>query len=136
MNNKGQALIEALFGFVLIGLTICVFGLVVLIGGTHLILDHELDRLTLCQSEKRNASCVRETRKRLSQSTPWLRIEDCHGQFLLGFNGFGKAHSYLLASSRFKALNLTNEKGVQWQPIKFETKRNFDEQQMSTASHY
>jgi hypothetical protein len=136
MNNKGQALIEAVFGFVLIGLTICVFGLVVLIGGTHLILDHELDRLTLCLSEKRSASCEYETRKRLSLSTPWLRIEHCHGRFFLGFNGFGKAHAYLLASSRFKALHLTNEKGIQWQPLKFETERHFDEQQMSTASHY
>ena len=136
MNNKGQALIEAVFGFVLIGLTICIFGLVVLIGGTHLILDHELDRFVLCLSEKKSNSCERETRKRLSIAAPWLRIERCEGRFLVGVNRFGKAHAYLSASSRFKSLHLSNEKGIKWQPLKFETKRHFDEQQMSTASHY
>lgn len=129
MNQRGQALIEAIAGAGLIATLIAGFFLTVLIAATQLILDEEADKLTLCLAE-RNANCLSNTKEKLKQQAPWLESEHASGFFSIGASGYGTAKATIQAKTKMNFIKF-NEKGfLTWKPLKFIIVREFREEDM------
>ncbi|MEK6554693.1 MAG: hypothetical protein AABZ31_05605 [Bdellovibrionota bacterium] len=129
-DQAGQALIEALAGSFCLLILIGSFAYVLILAGSRLILDNEVDRFVICLASEKNRNCQIESQKRLKLSAPWMKIQDYTGHYRFDSSQFAKAEARLIAVTRFQTLKWNQKGNIEWSPIKIEIERSFYEQNM------